>query len=36
MTITKAERIEIEIQEQSMSGAGSKYMVLNIQKITEI
>ena len=28
MTITKAEKIEIEIQEQSMSGAGSKYMVL--------
>lgn len=28
MPITKAERIEIEIQEQSMPGAGSKYMVL--------
>jgi hypothetical protein len=28
MTITKAERIEIEIQEQSMSGAGSKYLIL--------
>ena len=28
MSITKAERIEIEIQEQSMSGAGSRYMVL--------
>ena len=28
MSITKAERIEIEIQEQSMSDAGSKYMVL--------
>ena len=28
MTITKAEKIEIEIQEQSMSGAGSRYMVL--------
>ena len=28
MPITKAERIEIEIQEQSMSDAGSKYMVL--------
>ena len=28
MTILKAERIEIEIQEQSMSDAGSKYMVL--------
>ena len=28
MPITKAERIEIEIQEQSMSGAGSRYMVL--------
>ena len=28
MPITKAERIEIEIQEQSMSGAGLKYMVL--------
>ena len=28
MTITKAEKIEIEIQEQSMSSVGSKYMVL--------
>ena len=28
MTITKAEKIEIEIQEQSMSGAGSKYLIL--------
>ena len=28
MSITKAERIEIEIQEQSMSGAGSKYLIL--------
>ena len=28
MPITKAERIEIEIQEQSMSGAGSKYLIL--------
>ena len=28
MPITKAERIEIEIQEQSMPGPGSKYMVL--------
>ena len=28
MTIIKAEKIEIEIQEQSMVGAGSKYMIL--------
>ena len=28
MAIIKAERIEIEIQEQSMSGAGSKYLIL--------
>ena len=28
MAIIKAERLEIEIQEQTMSGAGSKYMVL--------
>ena len=28
MAITKAEKIEIEIQEQSMIGAGTKYMVL--------
>ena len=28
MAIIKAEKLEIEIQEQSMSGAGSKYMVL--------
>jgi len=28
MTITKAEKIEIEIQEQSMIGAGTKYMIL--------
>ena len=28
MAITKAEKIEIEIQEQSMTGAGTKYMIL--------
>ena len=28
MAITKAEKIEIEIQEQSMIGAGTKYMIL--------
>ena len=28
MVITKAEKIEIEIQEQSMIGAGTKYMIL--------
>ena len=28
MTITKAEKIEIEIQKQSMIGAGIKYMIL--------
>ena len=28
MTIIKAEKIEIEIQEQSMVGASSKYMIL--------
>ena len=28
MAIIKAEKLEIEIQEQTMSGAGSKYMVL--------
>jgi len=28
MTIIKAEKIEIEIQEQSMIGAGTKYMIL--------
>tara|TARA_B100000902_G_C27120841_1_gene818584 strand:+ start:126 stop:320 length:195 start_codon:yes stop_codon:yes gene_type:complete len=28
MAITKAEKIEIEIQEQSMVGADSKYMIL--------
>ena len=28
MAIINAKKIEIEIQEQSMSGAGSKYMVL--------
>ena len=28
MPIIKAERIEIEIQEQTMSGAGSKYLIL--------
>ena len=28
MAITKAEKIEIEIQEQSMVGADSKYMLL--------
>ena len=28
MAITKADKIEIEIQEQSMIGAGTKYIVL--------
>ena len=28
MAITKAEKIEIEIQKQSMIGAGIKYMIL--------
>ena len=28
MAITKAEKIEIEIQKQSMIGAGTKYMIL--------
>jgi len=28
MAITKAEKIEIEIQEQSMIGAGTKYIIL--------
>ena len=28
MAITKVEKIEIEIQEQSMVGADSKYMIL--------
>ena len=28
MAITKTEKIEIEIQEQSMIGAGTKYMIL--------
>tara|TARA_X000001036_G_C20396186_1_gene690741 strand:- start:301 stop:495 length:195 start_codon:yes stop_codon:yes gene_type:complete len=28
MAITKAEKIEIEIQEQSMIDAGTKYMIL--------
>ena len=28
MAITKAEKIEIEIQKQSMIGAGAKYMIL--------
>jgi hypothetical protein len=28
MVITKAEKIKIEIQEQSMIGAGTKYMIL--------
>ena len=28
MSITKAEKIEIEIQKQSMIGAGTKYMIL--------
>jgi len=28
MAITKAENVEIEIQEQSMIGAGTKYMIL--------
>ena len=28
MATTKAEKVEIEIQEQSMIGAGTKYMIL--------
>ena len=28
MAITKVEKIEIEIQKQSMIGAGTKYMIL--------
>ena len=28
MAITKAEKIEIEIQKQSMIGAGAKYIIL--------
>ena len=28
MAITKAEKIEIEIQKQSMIGAGTKYLIL--------